>query len=127
MIKELFTNRRPSWGHYMLAFLALLILVVGAGLAQRLSSRVSGTSNLDLVAGQPLDSGKAVSASSKSVHPSGDLRSADVILGFGDATALAAYKIMSEDYSPFNINITPNETVFFNTPKKIANTLGAPA
>lgn len=87
MIKELFANMRPSWGHYMLAFLALLILVVGAGLAQSLSSRVSGTSNLDLVAGQPLDSGKAVSASSKSVQPSGDIRSADVISGFGEATA----------------------------------------
>jgi hypothetical protein len=87
MFKELFTNIRPRWGYYVLVVLALLLLVAGAGLAQRLSSRIPVSSNLDLVAGQPLDSGEAVSNFSKSVQPSGDKRSADVISRSGDATA----------------------------------------
>jgi hypothetical protein len=71
----------------MLVVLALLILVAGVGLAQRLSSRILDTSNLDLVAGQPMGSGEAVSTFSISVQPSGDIRSADAVSRFGDATA----------------------------------------
>ena len=87
MIKELFTNKHPRWGLYTLFVLALMLLVAGAGLVQRQSSKISDSSDLNLVAGQPLDNGEGVSTFSKGVQPSGDIQSANVISRFGDATA----------------------------------------
>lgn len=94
MIRELFTNIRPRRGYYMLVLVALMIMIAGAGLAQHLSSRTSEASNLDHVAGQVMGNGNETGAFSMNVQSSGDVRSADADLRFGDATA---YDFQLED------------------------------
>lgn len=81
MIKAMFTNFGSRREHYLVAGVAiLLLLIAGAGLAQRLSQSVPDASTLKVIAalGQAVDNSEADDTFSSDIRSPDGLRPADV-------------------------------------------------